>query len=154
MTTRKLKKVSDERVRTDYPKPTTYTAKYSCANCGWNGSICFQKGIIAPPMAMCPTCECYGAKKSLPYVRRDPVPIPILKDPIIPTSVPDIPPWPRELPRPFPPKPYLDWPQRQTTGIDNDIDRGDTICIDEPREGLELMPKTRENFKAHGCGDE
>ena len=77
--TTKRKKASEERVRvikTDYPKPDSYTAAYSCANCGWSGSIRFKKGKEALATTNCPTCECFSAKKSLPYVRRELVPTP------------------------------------------------------------------------------
>jgi hypothetical protein len=144
-------------IRTKYPRPgpPKYSVRYGCANCGWSGTVTFDKGKRAPDTTTCPTCEVSGAKKSLPYVRTVP------KDPIIPLIPSDVPPWPRELPRPWPrPAPYTPWevpykphrpwdvPQQphfdwryQPIGIANDTDhsnrlREDVIHIDDFHEGL------------------
>ncbi len=158
--TTKRKKVGEERVgaiKTDYPKSDSYRATYSCGNCGWHGSISFKKGKFAPATTTCPTCECSGANKSLPYVRRgaETVPLPLPKeDPIIP--LPELPkpnPYPYPFPydpwvvphRPWdvPPRPYLDPRRTSIIGPDtqNDHDntqryRADRITIDEYDQGL------------------
>ncbi len=104
-----------------------YSVQYRCANCGWSGSVKFDKGRRAPDTTTCPTCLVSGAKKSLPYVRRETVPrYPIIPTPTIPR---DVHPWLRELP-PYDPwdvplKLYRPWdePQRPyLEDIGNDID--------------------------------
>ena len=104
-------------IKTQYPKAlgtNEYWTKYSCDNCGWSGSIKFEKGTIAPETAVCPTCICFQAKKSLPIripqVETVPVPLPLPKDPIVPTPA-----WPRPQPGwPYDPwqvphRPYRPW---------------------------------------------
>ncbi len=133
-------------IKTDYPKPNIYSVEYSCANCGWSGSINFMKGTQAPDTTTCPTCEVNGANKSLPYrvsetTKKDPVPMPI-----IPIAWPqNSTPCPRVLPRPNPWIPYTPWnePTRpHFKDIGNDIDsaiarwRENMIYIDDWDEGL------------------
>ncbi len=113
MTTRQIE---ENEINTKYPASTMYRTKYDCTNCGWSGSLSFKKGTVAPPKAVCPTCICYSAKKSLPYR----APAPMMKDPIGPGGIP---PWPRDLPMPSgydPLKP--DYTHRQPTWIRNDVD--------------------------------
>ena len=43
-----------------------YSVKYSCTNCGWEGSKSFSHGSKAPSITMCPNCRCISASKQWP----------------------------------------------------------------------------------------